>query len=240
MFAVGHLALGYLSGKATSKLLNVNMNISIIFVASIIPDIDKLMPYFAHRGATHSAFISVLVFLPAFLLYGKQAAPYFAALTSHSLIGDYLTDGGVQLLWPMSQHWYGGGIEVTSLNNILLESISFLAFLTVMLSSKDVLVLFQRHPTNFLLLIPAVSVLTPTIFSFPLYPPTALLLPHLIYLAFFTIPVLVDLMPAHVHAICNRMVEAHCCSITGESTIGKGSISPTTIPGKSEEMQKPV
>jgi len=60
MFAVGHVALGYLTGKATSKLLNARINIPLLFFASNIPDIDFLLGL-EHRGTTHSLIVQTAV-----------------------------------------------------------------------------------------------------------------------------------------------------------------------------------
>jgi len=193
-FAVGHLALGYLTGKATSKLLDVDMNIPLLFVASIVSDVDLLMPGLRHRGPTHSLIIILLIFLPAFFLYGRRATPYFAAMAQHSIIGDYLTSEGVQLLWPIAVDWYGIGFAMTSLTNILAEWILFFTSLTIMLNAKDVWTLFERHPSNLLLSIPVFTVLIPTLLSFPMYVPIELIIPHLIYLAIFTLSILIDLI----------------------------------------------
>jgi len=194
-FAVGHLALGYLTGKATSKLLDVDMNIPLLFVASVVSDVDLLIPGIRHRGPTHSLIIILLIFLPAFFLYGRRATPYFAAVAQHSIIGDYLTSEGVQLLWPIAFDWYGVGFAMTSLANILVEWLFFLASLTIMLKAKDAWTLFERHPSNLLLSIPVFTVLIPTLLSFPMYVPLALIIPHIIYLAIFTLSVLIDLVP---------------------------------------------
>ncbi|MFQ5836465.1 MAG: hypothetical protein ACE5HG_01280 [Candidatus Bathyarchaeia archaeon] len=51
--------------------------------------------------------VSCPLFLPAFLLFGKRATPYFVALIQHSPIGDYLTGAGIQLLWPIASDRYG-------------------------------------------------------------------------------------------------------------------------------------
>jgi len=192
MYAVGHLALGYLSGKATSKLLSVNVNIPLLFVASVIPDIDLLIPGLEHRGPTHSLIIFLLLFLPAFILCRKRAIPYFVALAQHSIIGDYLTSGGIQLLWPISSNWYVTGIKIISLANISLEWVFFLILLTVMFKTKDTWILFQPHPSNMLLLIPVFTVLLPPFFSFPLSVPLQLIIPHLTYLALFILSILID------------------------------------------------
>jgi len=192
MYAVGHLALGYITGKATSKLLNVNVNLPLLFLASIIPDIDLLIPGLQHRGPTHSLIISILIFIPLSAYYGKKAPPYFIALTQHSLIGDYIT-GGAQLLWPInSTYYYGLPIEITSLTNILLEWILFLTAFTILLKTKDAQTLLQPHPSNLLLSIPTFTVLLPTLISFPQYVPPILIIPHLTYLTIFTISILID------------------------------------------------
>jgi len=193
MYAVGHLALGYLTGKATGKLLNVNVNIPLLFLASIIPDIDLLIPGLEHRGPTHSLIISILIFIPLVIHYGKKAIPYFVAFTQHSLIGDYLIGGGIQLLWPINSiHYYGLTIETTSLTNILLEWIFFLTAFTILLKTRDAQTLLQPHPSNLLLSIPTFTVLLPTLLSFPQYVHPALIIPHLTYLTIFTIPILID------------------------------------------------
>jgi len=119
-----------------------------------------------------------------------------AAMAQHSIIGDYLTSEGVQLLWPIAVDWYGVGFAMTSLTNILAEWILFVASLTIMLKAKDAWTLFQRHPSNLLLSIPVFTVLLPTLLSFPLYVPLELIIPHLTYLAIFTSSVLIDLKPS--------------------------------------------
>lgn len=192
MYAVGHLALGYLSGKTASKILNVNVNIPLLFLASTLPDIDLLIPGLQHRGPLHSIIIFCLLFLPAFILFGKRATPYFAALIQHILIGDYLT-GYTQLLWPIASDWYGLGIEITSLTNIFLEWTLFLTSITIMFKTKDAWLLFQRHPSNLTLSIPVFTVLLPTFLSFPMSVPVELIIPHLTYLTVFTLSILTDL-----------------------------------------------
>jgi len=193
MYAVGHLALGYLTGKATGKLLNVSVSLPLLFLASVIPDIDLLIPGLQHRGPTHSLIISTLIFIPLVAYYRKKAIPYFIALTQHSLIGDYITSEGIQLLWPLnSTNYYGLTIEITSLTNITLEWIFFLTAFTILVKTKDAQTLFQPHPSNLLLSIPTFTVLLPTLLSFPQYVPPTLIIPHLIYLIIFAMSILID------------------------------------------------
>jgi len=192
MYAVGHLALGYITGKVAGKLLNLEVNVPLLLLASIISDIDLLIPGLEHRGPTHSLIFLTLLFLPLFIIYGKKATPYLIALTQHSLIGDYVT-GGVQLLWPVTTHIYGAALEATSLTAVVLEWGFFLTSLTIMLKTKDMQILFERHTSNLLLSVPVATVLLPTVASFPLSVPLGLVVPHLIYLTLFTVSILLDL-----------------------------------------------
>jgi membrane-bound metal-dependent hydrolase YbcI (DUF457 family) len=192
MYAVGHLALGYLTGKTASKILNVNINIPLIFLMSVLPDIDLLIPGLEHRGPMHSVIVFCLLFLPIFILFKKRAIPYFVALIQHSLIGDYLT-GETQILWPITTNRYGLGMEITSLTNILIEWALFLTSTAILFKTKDAWLLLQKHPSNMILAIPVLTVLLPTLLSFPLYVSPELIIPHLIYMALFTFSILVDL-----------------------------------------------
>src|SRR4030067_1789293 len=96
------MALGYLLGKASAKPLNLNPNVPVLMVLSIIPDIDLLFGLEGfHRGPTHSVITALLIFVPFFVFYRQKAIPYFLALVSHSLIGDLLIGGNLQLFWPL-------------------------------------------------------------------------------------------------------------------------------------------
>jgi len=192
MYAVGHLALGYLSGRATSKILNVDIDIPLLFLLSVIPDIDISIPGLVHRGPTHSIIVAFLLFLPLFITYRKKATPYFIALIQHSLIGDYLT-GDTQLLWPATTNWYGTGIPITSPINITMELVLFITSLVVILYTKDMWLLFQHHPSNTLLFIPALTILFPVFFSYPTPVPSTLIIPHLAFMLIFTASILTDL-----------------------------------------------
>lgn len=169
------------------------MNIPLLFVASIISDIDILIPGLKHRGPTHSLIIFSLLFLPAFMAYGKRATSYFIAIIQHSIIGDYPTGRGIQLFWPVTLHWYGIGIKMTSLTNILVEWTFFLTSITLMLKAKDARTLFQHHPSNLLLSIPVFTVLLPILFSSHSSVSLELIIPHLTYLAIFILSILIDL-----------------------------------------------
>lgn len=119
--------------------------------------------------------------------------PYFVAIAQHPLIGDCLTEEGVQALWPITTNWYGVGISAISPTNISLEWIAFLVSVALMFETKDVWTILKPHPTNLLLSIPAATTLLPTLTSFPLAVPTELVIPHLTYTAIFALSALIDL-----------------------------------------------
>jgi len=193
MFAVGHVALGYLTGKATSKLLNVKINIPLLFFVSIIPDIDLFLGL-EHRGPTHSLIVQTVVFIPILLAYRKQAAPVFASLIQHSLLGDLLTGaGGTQIFWPITSQWYGTQICVTNIVSIFLEWTAFLAFMAIFWITRDLKSLFQHNRYSLLLTIPVFTVILPAFLQFPLAVPTALIIPHLILLAILALSIAANL-----------------------------------------------
>jgi hypothetical protein len=194
MFAIGHMTLAYLLTKATANPLKTNPNIPTILVLSIIPDIDILFGNEIHRGPTHSAIAALLIFIPLFITYRKKATPYFLALLSHSLIGDLIIGGNLQLLWPLTTNEISltpplPNIAINSPINVALELTLFTAATIIMIKTKDLHLFFQNKKTNLLLTIPLSTVLLPTILAYPLSVPILLLPPHLFYLTLFTIAV---------------------------------------------------
>ena len=195
--------MAYLLGKACAKLLKVNINIPLILVLSIIPDIDIIFDFLLkseiHRGPTHSIIVAIVVFIPFFVLYRQKAVPYFAALASHSLIGDFLIGGQLQLLWPLSTNEFGlhelgfPYINIYNPLNIALEFTLFAIALVVMFKTRDLFHFFRNNKLNLILIIPIFTVLLPTFVGYPLSVPILLVLPHLFYLVLFSISVLIVL-----------------------------------------------
>jgi hypothetical protein len=192
-----------LLGKATAKLLKVNINIPLILVLSIIPDIDILLSFLLgseiHRGPTHSIIVAMLAFIPFFMFYRQKATPYFASLASHSLIGDFFIGGQLQLLWPLTTNEFGlhelglPYINIYNSMNIALEFTLFAIALIVMLKTRDLSRFFRNSKLNLLLTIPIFTVLLPTFASYPLQVPNWLVLPHLFFLVLFSVSVLIVL-----------------------------------------------
>jgi membrane-bound metal-dependent hydrolase YbcI (DUF457 family) len=193
LFAIGHFAIGYLTGKASARELKVQLNMPLLLTASVIPDIDLILGFFQHRGPTHSLITIIVLTVPLLLLYRKTAIPYSIALASHSLIGDFFT-GGSQLFWPLSTEWYGAlNIDVNSLTSALLELILFVVSTAVMFKAGD-LRKIVKDKYKIALLLPFGAVLGPLLsagrgseYSLPLL----LVIPSLFYLAIFVYSMLV-------------------------------------------------
>lgn len=212
MFAVGHMAIAYLLGKGSSKPLRIKLNIPILLVLSILPDIDIIYDFLTgsdiHRGPTHSIVVATLAFIPIFIFYRKKAIPYFLALISHPLIGDFFIGGKLQLFWPLSTNEYGlhelGSyyISIFSPVNIALELTLFVIATLVLYKSGDWKAFLTSNKTNLVLIIPIATVLLPSTIGYPFTnsllisePPLALA--HLFYLVLFSIAVIKTLIPIY-------------------------------------------
>jgi membrane-bound metal-dependent hydrolase YbcI (DUF457 family) len=205
LFAVGHMAIAYLLGKGSSKGLRVKLNIPILLVLSILPDIDIIYDFLTgsqiHRGPTHSIIVATLAFIPVFIIFRKKAIPYFLALISHPLIGDFLVGGSLQLFWPLSTNEFGlhelGGpfISIFSPLNIALEVSLFVIATLVLYKTGDWKVFFSNNKSNLILFIPIATVLLPSTIGYPfsnslLLSEPILALAHLFYLVLFSIAVI--------------------------------------------------
>lgn len=193
MFAVGHLALGYICGFATSKTFKTNVSIPLILLLSVIPDVDILIPQLQHRGPTHSIIAASILSIPFFIIYKKKTIPYFAALTQHFLIGDLIGGGNMQLFWPIDMQHYGMELGVKNPINMTLEWVLFIISILIMLKTNQIATLFKPRHSNLLLTIPTSTLLLPTLLGFPLNVPTLLIPPHLIYISIFSISITIDL-----------------------------------------------
>ena len=207
LFAVGHLALGYLSGRGSAKLLAKKVNVPLILALSIVPDTDILFRQFIeHRGLTHSIIVLFAVFLPFIAIYRMEAIPYFLAIVSHPLIGDFLVGGPIKLLWPLSMQGFGLGLPMAGSADTVLEWSTFLLSIIVMLKIMDIGKLFQPRLSNLLLSIPVFTLILPTILSFPLGVPVWLEPPHLIFMLLFAAALMVALLRLFKNAFRPRIV----------------------------------
>lgn len=196
-YAVGHFALGYVLGKASAKITKTRISIPIIFMLSVIPDadiiIEQVFPFVDHRGPAHSIIVLSMLFVPVLAFYRKRAIPYFLALIQHPLLGDFITAGSVQLLWPVSNRYFGIIMDIQSPANISFEWVAFAISLIVMLKTKDIVKFFQPHDSNLILAVPTFTVLLPTFLSIPLSVPVLLIPPHLFFIFVFLAAMLIDI-----------------------------------------------
>jgi membrane-bound metal-dependent hydrolase YbcI (DUF457 family) len=188
--------LGYIFGKGSSKLAKVKVNLPLLLAASVLPDVDLILRFIMHRGPTHSIITITVLMIPFFAIYRKQAIPYYAALLSHILIGDFFT-GGIELLWPLSQHWFGAlNYSVTSLTIQITELTLFAATLPIMYKLKDLQSLFKAHNKNWALIIPLGAVLGPLLAlgrAGETAIPTLLAIPSLFYVFLFAYSIFVEI-----------------------------------------------
>jgi membrane-bound metal-dependent hydrolase YbcI (DUF457 family) len=137
------------------------VNLPLLLAASVLPDVDLLLRFLMHRGPTHSILTITVLMVPFFVVYRKQAIPYFAALLSHILIGDFFT-GGIELFWPLSHNWYGAlNFEVASMPIAITELVLFFLALPLMYKLGDLQTLLKPHNKNWALIIPFGYVLVP-------------------------------------------------------------------------------
>jgi membrane-bound metal-dependent hydrolase YbcI (DUF457 family) len=193
MFAIGHFALGYILGKGTSKLAKVALNLPLLLATSVLPDVDLLFRFLMHRGPTHSIITISVLMIPFFIIYRKQVLPYFAAMLTHVLIGDFFT-GGVTLFWPISHNIFGAfNFEVTSLSIEIVELVLFLLVVS-MYKMGDLQTLLKPYNKNWALIIPLGSVIGPLI-SFGRGQegslPTLLVVPSLLCIVIFAYSLLI-------------------------------------------------
>ncbi len=201
MFAVGHFALGYLTGKGSSKLLKTKLNLPLLLFASIVPDVDLVLErfnqsLFMHRGPAHSIVTFTVLMIPFFVAYRKQAIPYYGALLSHSLLGDLFT-GGIEMLWPVSTEWFGDGVSVYSIVSIVAEIVLFIAALSIMVRERDLHLLWKPRLSNLFLIVPFGAVVGPLL-QLSIRPegstPLLLFLPSLFWAVIFAYSMIVSLV----------------------------------------------
>jgi membrane-bound metal-dependent hydrolase YbcI (DUF457 family) len=203
------MSIAYLLGKGSSKPLRYKPNVSLLMVLSIIPDVDIVFDFLTgsqlHRGPTHSIIVAIVAAIPFFIIYRKKAIPYFLALISHPLIGDFFIGGKLELLWPFSNSQFGlhelGGPYISIYMPIdgLIEVILFTVAIALLIKSDDWKVFFTAHKSNLLLIIPLLTVLLPSTIGFPVSKSLFLFSPilavaHVILVLVFSIAVLITFL----------------------------------------------
>ena len=105
MYLLGHASLGFLAARLVNKFTGYRVNVPLVMIVSLLPDLDLLIPSLPHRGPTHSIILLSLLFIPIIAL-NRGSLVYLASLLSHPLIGDYFTSYGCTIFWPLSNHHF--------------------------------------------------------------------------------------------------------------------------------------
>jgi membrane-bound metal-dependent hydrolase YbcI (DUF457 family) len=161
----------------------------LLLAASVLPDVDLLFRFLMHRGPTHSIITITVLMIPLFAIYRKKAIPYFAALLSHILIGDFFT-GGIEMLWPLTQGWFQFlNLEVTSLPSVITELSLFMLTLPIMYKQGDLHTLLRYNSKSWALIVPLGAILGPLLSAGRGQEsalPLLLVVPSLFYLILFS------------------------------------------------------
>jgi membrane-bound metal-dependent hydrolase YbcI (DUF457 family) len=161
------------------------MSIPLVWAFSVLPDLDLLIPGVRHMGPTHSLAFAIAVLMFLILYKGREALPYSLAYFSHTILGDLITNRGVQFLWPLTQRTYQVPLPFSSNSafSVNLELILFGLFILVFMITKDYSSGPHSNITKLATLIPFTALLVPVVFSFPTSVSLRLIPPNLIIMA---------------------------------------------------------
>lgn len=156
MFFLGHICWGYIFGKATSYITSAKIQVQLILVCSVLPDIDLLL-HIEHGGIMHSIAFWIVAFIPILIWIGpRRGLPYLVSVLQHPLFGDFIM-AQYKILIPFSNNGYGLDLGLLSSISLSLEVMGFLAFIAFSYYAKDLLSLFSRDSKNILSLLPAAA-----------------------------------------------------------------------------------
>ncbi len=149
MLFLGHMVWAYIF----AKMFRRDINISLVMLLGILPDIDLLFNNIAHRSITHSIPVITLLFIPFLVIYKKRVLPYYIAITQHIFFGDLIV-GKTQLFWPFGPA-IGLRFKLTSIENIMIEGIGLAIFLILFIKDRKKIL----GSNNIMILIPLISLL---------------------------------------------------------------------------------
>lgn len=138
MYFAGHMAMGYLVGKVAAKRLNLKVSGNVLFVMSILPDIDIFLSGLIEHGtAMHSFTFWSLPFLVSAIFFGaRRVLPYWLALIVHFLLGDPVLVP-IPILWGIFDIEPTLGLEVATLEHALIETFVLVVFLAYVFKHGD-------------------------------------------------------------------------------------------------------
>ena len=205
MFAVGHMSAAYILTRGLKRGRWQSMNIPLIWAFSLLPDLDLLIPGVRHMGPTHSITFAIAVLVFLILYKGREGIPYFLAYSSHTVLGDLITNRGVMFLWPFTQRAYQVPHPFlrNPVFNVNLELILFGLFILVFIITKDY---GEPHSniTKLVSLIPFTALLVPVVCGYPVPVPLRLVPFHLVFMVVVLQPFYPDSWMSFLVAVSER------------------------------------
>jgi hypothetical protein len=157
MYALGHVAFGYIIAWATVRGSRKSLILWAAFTASILPDFDVLL---IRVGLGHETYTHTLVTLApialVLVLWRKGFFPYIAALLSHLFI-DMLI-GPVNIFRPFNSLTFTMNLKMSSPIDAALETSFLVAMIILMKLNGDLKRLQEDDQQNILLVIPLIAV----------------------------------------------------------------------------------
>ena len=216
MYAVGHLALGFIAGRTVSKATKTNINLPLIFAISILPDIDLVLFPRLHRGPTHSLVFLAAIAIPFLIVWRLKTVPYAMAYAQHLLVGDMIA-GSTQYFWPVSFEEFGLGPAMGSPIEVGLEWAFFLASLALMIALGDFKNILKPRLSNLLFIVPCIGagslfvqmklIILPFLMrqiSYYSYS-TQLVAPQVFYFVYFLLAVIITLVKTVVSGVSGKI-----------------------------------
>ena len=140
MSPLGHFALAFFMAEIAKRYSKNEYNLLWVWFVSLLPDIDFFIPFIRHRGPTHSVIVLLFITFVIIIVFRKGFV-YLAALGSH-LIGDYFTDYGCQLFWPVLPYWFRPDLSVmlTGREKNLVEFLLFFTMIFIIFVKKGLFI----------------------------------------------------------------------------------------------------
>jgi membrane-bound metal-dependent hydrolase YbcI (DUF457 family) len=139
MSPLGHFALAFFMAEIVKSFFKTEYNLLWVWIVSLLPDIDFYIPFIRHRGPTHSVIVYLIIVFMILIVF-KKGFIYLGALGSH-LIGDYFTDYGCQLFWPVLPYLFKPDLSVmlTGREKYLVEFLLFFSMIFIIFVKKRIL-----------------------------------------------------------------------------------------------------
>lgn len=188
MYAVGHMAWGYIFGRLAGKATKTKTITSLLFAVSMLPDVDLfLKPYgIVHRGPLHASFTLLCFSLPFLIVYRRRALPYIVSVFQHLLFGDFII-GSSMLLWPFSSRFYGLRFRLGGSLDVTLELVGFVSSLWLLFRLDDIRHVLSPEKWNVAMIFCGAMIFLSVFYGIGILVPLVLVLPHIVFLVLFAV-----------------------------------------------------